>query len=46
MNLAGDVDLGVIAEGSEGFSGADLQSVVSTAQLASLEHLLHSEEKV
>lgn len=46
MNLATDVDLEEIAGGSEGFSGADLQAVVSTAQLSSLEHLLHSKEKV
>lgn len=46
LKLADDVDLKVIAIESVGFSGADLQAVVSTAQLLSLEHLLHSEEKV
>lgn len=46
VKLADDVDFQVIAAETEGFSGADLQSLVSTAQLSSLEHLLHSEEKV
>lgn len=46
MNLGDDVDFEEIAAGSENFSGADLQAVISTAQLSSLEHLLHSDEKV
>lgn len=46
MNLSSDVDLEKIAEETEGFSGADLQSVVSTAQLSALEHLLGDDEKV
>lgn len=46
MKLADDVDFEVIARDSEGFSGADLQSVISTAHLSSLEHLLRSEDKV
>lgn len=46
MKLGDDVDFEGIASETEGFSGADLQSVISTAQLSSLEHLLHSEEKV
>lgn len=44
--MAEDVSLEEIADGSENFSGADLQAVITTAQLASLEHLLHVEEKV
>ncbi|KAK9872227.1 hypothetical protein WA026_017030 [Henosepilachna vigintioctopunctata] len=44
LNLADDVMLQEIAKKTEGFSGADLQSLLYTAQLASAEHLMMSEE--
>ncbi|KAF2894156.1 hypothetical protein ILUMI_12010 [Ignelater luminosus] len=40
MKLATDVDLSKIAERTAGYSGADLQSVLYTAQLSAVEHLL------
>lgn len=44
MNLGTDVDLEKLAEITEGFTGADLQSVIYTAQLSTLECLLEENE--
>lgn len=40
LNLSNDIKLEKIVEKTEGFSGADLQAVLYTAQLNSVEHLL------
>ncbi|KAL9261645.1 Peroxisomal ATPase PEX1-like protein [Drosera capensis] len=40
LPLADDVELAVIAQMTEGFSGADLQALVSDAQLAAVQELL------
>lgn len=42
LPLASDVDLEKIASATEGFSGADLQALLSDAQLASVHELLDS----
>lgn len=42
LPLASDVDLEMIASVTEGFSGADLQALLSDAQLASVHELLDS----
>ncbi|XP_077232487.1 peroxisome 1 isoform X2 [Tasmannia lanceolata] len=42
LPFASDVDLNAIASVSEGFSGADLQALLSDAQLASVHELLES----
>lgn len=42
LPLASDVDLGSIASITEGFSGADLQALLSDAQLESVHELLES----
>ncbi|KAK6268366.1 hypothetical protein QUC31_012526 [Theobroma cacao] len=42
LPLASDVDLGAIACMTEGFSGADLQALLSDAQLAAVHELLSS----
>lgn len=42
LPLASDVDLGSIASITEGFSGADLQALLSDAQLDSVHELLES----
>lgn len=44
LNLGTDVDLEKLAEITEGFTGADLQSVIYTAQLSTLECLLEENE--
>lgn len=40
LKLSEDVDLRALSAATEGFTGADLQSIVYTAQLSSLEFLL------
>ncbi|XP_022913613.2 peroxisomal ATPase PEX1 isoform X1 [Onthophagus taurus] len=40
LNFSNDVDLGEIASTTHGFSGADLQAVLYTAQMSAVEHLL------
>ncbi|KAJ8946677.1 hypothetical protein NQ318_019992 [Aromia moschata] len=40
LDLSSDVDFNLIASSTEGFSGADLQSVLYTAQLSTVDHLL------
>ncbi|GLT59105.1 hypothetical protein SLA2020_319440 [Shorea laevis] len=42
LPLAGDVDLDTIANMTEGFSGADLQALLSDAQLAAVHEHLNS----
>ncbi|XP_042497163.1 peroxisome biogenesis protein 1-like [Macadamia integrifolia] len=42
LPLASDVDLDAIASVTEGFSGADLQALLSDAQLAAVHELLES----
>ncbi|GAB2303516.1 Peroxisome biosynthesis protein pex1 [Dionaea muscipula] len=42
LPVEGDVDLTVIAYMTEGFSGADLQALLSDAQLAAVQELLDS----
>ncbi|KAK1280221.1 Peroxisome biogenesis protein 1 [Acorus gramineus] len=44
LPLANDVNLEAIASVTEGFSGADLQALLSDAQLASVHELLENEE--
>ncbi|GMP71020.1 hypothetical protein CsSME_00029599 [Camellia sinensis var. sinensis] len=44
LPLASDVDLEAIAYVTEGFSGADLQALLSDAQLAAVHDLLDSAE--
>lgn len=44
LPLACDVDLDAIASETNGFSGADLQALLSDAQLASVHELLESED--
>ncbi|KAJ0975826.1 hypothetical protein J5N97_017791 [Dioscorea zingiberensis] len=44
LPLASNVDLGMVASMTEGFSGADLQALLSDAQLASVHELLDSGE--
>lgn len=44
LNFAEDVNLEEIAAHTEGYSGADLQSILYTAQLTSMEHLLNETE--
>ncbi|XP_052201565.1 peroxisome biogenesis protein 1 isoform X2 [Diospyros lotus] len=46
LSLAGDVDLDAISGITEGFSGADLQALLSDAQLAAVHKLLDSVESV
>ncbi|OVA14668.1 AAA+ ATPase domain [Macleaya cordata] len=43
LPLASDVDLDAVASLTEGFSGADLQALLSDAQLASVHELLESD---
>eukprot|EP00252_Welwitschia_mirabilis_P015602 TRINITY_DN3444_c0_g1_i8.p1 TRINITY_DN3444_c0_g1~~TRINITY_DN3444_c0_g1_i8.p1 ORF type:complete len:1188 (+),score=284.39 TRINITY_DN3444_c0_g1_i8:127-3564(+) len=43
LSLANDVDLGTIASNTEGFSGADLQALLSDAQLESVHQHLERE---
>ncbi|EFA04352.1 uncharacterized protein Pex1 [Tribolium castaneum] len=43
LNFSNDVDLGKIASATEGFSGADLQAVLYSAQLDSVKELLQDE---
>ncbi|XP_026395273.1 peroxisome biogenesis protein 1-like isoform X1 [Papaver somniferum] len=43
LPLAGDVDLDAVASLTEGLSGADLQALLSDAQLASVHELLESD---
>lgn len=45
LPLACDVDLDAIASETNGFSGADLQALLSDAQLASVHELLESEDR-
>ncbi|GAB4840787.1 hypothetical protein Ancab_021549 [Ancistrocladus abbreviatus] len=40
LPLAGDVDLATVAHMTDGFSGADLQALLSDAQLAAVQELL------
>ncbi|CAH0557658.1 unnamed protein product [Brassicogethes aeneus] len=40
MDFVGDINLTLIATQTEGFSGADLQSVLYTAQLSSVENII------
>jgi peroxin-1 len=42
LTLAADVDLKSVAASTEGFTGADLQAIVSNAQLAHVHDLLDS----
>lgn len=42
LPLADDVDLGAIAHMTEGFSGADLQALLSDAQLAAVHEILNN----
>ncbi|KAH7654466.1 peroxin-1 protein [Dioscorea alata] len=42
LTLASDIDLGMIASMTEGFSGADLQALLSDAQLASVNELVNN----
>ena len=44
LPLAGDVDLGFVARMTEGFSGADLQALLSDAQLEAVHDLLGNED--
>ncbi|PWA68876.1 peroxisome 1 [Artemisia annua] len=44
LPMANDVDLEAIAQKVEGFSGADLQALLSDAQLAAVHDLLNSKE--
>ncbi|KAM7518793.1 hypothetical protein LguiB_017755 [Lonicera macranthoides] len=44
LPLAGDVDLEAIALKTEGFSGADLQALLSDAQLAAVHEILNSKD--
>ncbi|XP_010274105.1 PREDICTED: peroxisome biogenesis protein 1 [Nelumbo nucifera] len=44
LPLAGDIDLNAIASITEGFSGADLQALLSDAQLASVHELLENSD--
>lgn len=43
LNLSDDVNLEEIVENTEGYSGADLQSILYNAQLSTVEHSLLSE---
>ncbi|CAH2073519.1 unnamed protein product [Thlaspi arvense] len=45
LPMAGDVDLDPIAQMTEGFSGADLQALLSDAQLAAVHEFLNREDK-
>lgn len=45
LKMAGDVDFQAIAEGTEGYSGADLQAVVYNAQLESIQEVLREEKQ-
>ncbi|KAG5891031.1 hypothetical protein JTB14_035222 [Gonioctena quinquepunctata] len=42
LELECEVDLGIIAASTDFFSGADLQSLMYTAQLSSIDHLMDS----
>ncbi|CAK9175498.1 unnamed protein product [Ilex paraguariensis] len=44
LPLASDVDLDAIARMTEGFSGADLQALLSDAQLAAVHDILSCED--
>ncbi|KAF4525027.1 hypothetical protein B566_EDAN016004 [Ephemera danica] len=44
LGLAADVDLAKVAERTEGYSGADLQAILYSAQLAALEDMLDEVE--
>jgi peroxin-1 len=43
MKLSTDVDLSEVARATDGFSGADLQAVLYSAQLDSVKGLLEDE---
>lgn len=44
MNLGKDVNFERVAAETEGFSGADLQAVLYTAQLAAVDYLIKGNE--
>lgn len=44
LTLARDIDLGMIASMTEGFSGADLQALLSDAQLALVNELVNNKD--
>ncbi|KAJ0082303.1 hypothetical protein Patl1_11771 [Pistacia atlantica] len=46
LPLADDVDLDAIAHVTEGFSGADLQALLSDAQLAAVHELLNNTDSI
>lgn len=46
LPLANDVDLDAIAHMTEGFSGADLQALLSDAQLAAVHELLDNRDSI
>lgn len=45
LPMADDIDLDPIAQMTEGFSGADLQALLSDAQLAAVHEFLNKEDK-
>ncbi|XP_043700585.1 peroxisome biogenesis protein 1 isoform X2 [Telopea speciosissima] len=45
LPLASDIDLDAIASMTEGFSGADLQALLSDAQLAAVHELLENDDR-
>lgn len=40
LNLGDNVDLGIVASKTDGYSGADLHSVLCTAQLSTMKNIL------
>ncbi|KAM0950778.1 putative AAA+ ATPase domain, ATPase, AAA-type, core, aspartate decarboxylase-like domain superfamily [Dioscorea sansibarensis] len=46
LTLASGVDLGMIASMTEGFSGADLQALLSDAHLASVNELVNNKDNI
>jgi peroxin-1 len=46
MKLSTDVDLSEVARATDGFSGADLQAVLYSAQLDSVKGLLEDEDNI